>query len=197
MPCNLDQVDALLDGTLPQEQREAVLSHIHSCPACRMYYEAVSGLEGSALPPADFTARVMEAVRTTPQERVKRRLPLRRYVSGLAACAVVVLGVSLWLSAGSGNQAAIQPADAPRIGTENVVPYDSGTDSQLPLYSVTDSQLCAQIRQWMQQENISQTYPQGPREAYDLTAAQAAALCQAIPALELPERDLQLELSPR
>ena len=73
MLCDFDRIDALAAGELPAEERASVLAHMENCPACRAYYEAMAGLEGEETAPAGFAGRVMDAVRATPQGKVRRR----------------------------------------------------------------------------------------------------------------------------
>ena len=80
----------------------------------------------------------------------------------------------------------------------NQLPENMGDDlaSDLPqtVHTLTDEALCQQVRLWLSQQNIPQLYPDGPREAYDLTADQVKALVQEFPLLALPAEILQLEL---
>ena len=94
MPCDFDRIDALLDGSSDEAARRSVLTHIEACSTCRAYWEAMQTLECDAAPSADFSRRVMEQVRATPQQK-KRAASYRRVLAGLAACAVLVLGLRL------------------------------------------------------------------------------------------------------
>ena len=86
MTCDFDRIDALVAGELSDNERETVLAHMENCPACRAYYEAMSALEGEDTVPEGFSARVMDAVRTTPQTKVRRRRPMWQSVAAMAAC---------------------------------------------------------------------------------------------------------------
>ena len=103
MPCDFDRIDALLEGSLDEAARRSVLTHIEACPTCRAYLEAMQTLECDAAPSADFAQRVMEQVRTTPQQK-KRAPSYRRVLAGLAACAVLVLGLQLLPLGGNGDE---------------------------------------------------------------------------------------------
>ena len=75
--------------------------------------------------------------------------------------------------------------------------YNSGDDAEdlpLTIHVVEDPALCGQVRSWLAGQNIPQLYPDGPREAYDLTAEQVQSINRDIPLLALPEEFLQLEL---
>ena len=208
MICDFDRIDALLSGELTGEERASVLAHTESCPTCRAYYEAMAGLEGEEAAPAGFTARVMETVRATPQTKVRRHSRWQG-LAAMAACAVLVVG--LGLGSGMMGRAESAPADADELMRNANDPGTSpmpetvygkaaqGDDMQaydmpLPVHTLTDEALCAQVRGWMIEHEIPQLYPDGPREAYDLTAQQVQELNGDIPLLALPEEFLQLEL---
>ena len=121
---------------------------------------------------------------------------------------VVGLGLSSGLFSAEKAPAAANEADAAEMsrsddgegapageGTELAGYGDQATDLPLTIHTLTDEALCAQVRAWLTQQNIPQLYPDGPREAYDLTLAQVQALNAAVPAAALPELTLlQLEL---
>ena len=183
MPCDFDRIDALLDGSLEEAARQSVLTHIEACPTCRAYFEAMQTLECDAAPSADFAQRVMEQVRTTPQQK-KRAASYRRVLAGLAACAVLVLGLRLLPLGGNGDEL---PVNGRSVG-------DIASDLPLTIYPIEDDALCAKVRLWLQQQEMAPLYGEGLREAYDLTAEDVAALMGAVPELQLPQQMLQLEL---
>lgn len=183
MPCDFDRIDALLRGSLEESERQSVLQHIEECSVCRAYFGTMQTLEGDAQPPADFGAKVMAEVRRTPQQK-KKALPYRRALAGLAACAVLVLGLRLLpLHSDSGNL----PVDGRSMG-------DPAGDLPLTVYPMEDEALCRAVRAWLQLQEIPSLYGEGLREAYDLTADQVLALNQAVPEAKLPPQMLQLEL---
>ena len=204
MSCDFDRIDELLRGSLTEQERLSLLAHMESCPACRAYYEVMAGLEGNETVPAGFTQRVMEQVRTTPQRKA-RRIPYRKILSAAAACAV--LAVTLQLLPLLGSSTANDGADggAPKTVVESQrrsggdEAYDDTdgvlADSVLPVHIISDEALCAQVREYLANQGFSPVYGyDAPREAYDLTAEDAAALNRAIPGVSLPEQMLQLEL---
>ena len=202
MTCDFDRIDALCAGELPESERASVLAHMEHCPACRAYYEAVAGLEGEEKAPEGFTARVMDVVRTTPQQKTRRRTAAWRSFAAVAACAVLVVGLGLGpglLRAGSSAPEAANDSEPgmTRDLEGDLSQYTGGDDADdlsLTVYTVEDPALCAQVRSWLAEQNIPQLYPDGPREAYDLTAQQVQAINRDIPLLALPEELLQLEL---
>lgn len=202
MSCDFDRIDALLCGSLPEDERASVLAHMNTCSACRAYYEVMSGLEGTEPAPVGFSQRVMAKVRTTPQAKV-RRIPYGKIISAVAACAVLAVSLHMLPLLGIGN------ADNAAGGTEakmvaesqrnGEILHDSADDAalDLPLYvhTISDEAQCVLIREYLTQQGFSPLYgTDAPREAYDLMAADVTALNQAVPGLDLPEQMLQLEL---
>ena len=210
MICDFDRIDALLAGELTGEERASVLAHTESCPTCRAYYEAMAGLEGEETAPEGFAARVMDTVRATAQVKPRRRHSVWQSVAAMAACAALVVTLGLGSGLFGTEVAAPESADEsnPSRSAETdsddanfsgyQLPENMGDDlaSDLPLtvHTLTDEALCQQVRLWLSQQNIPQLYPDGPREAYDLTADQVKALVQEFPLLALPAEFLQLEL---
>lgn len=100
-----------LDESLsPQEERE-LEEHLAACPSCRkkqeelaQMKEALQNLE-EVPAPADFTQRVMDQVLAESQEKPKviplRRRPQVRALVGLAACALLCIGIYRVLPQGS------------------------------------------------------------------------------------------------
>lgn len=208
MTCDFDRIDALLTGELTEEERASVLAHMENCPACRAYYETMADLEGSETAPEGFTARVMGAVRATPQRQTRR--PVWRSMAAVAACAVLMVGLGFGSglldvnmsadtaapeSARSVDDAANMGQDIPDNEKASIDDYAHyASDLPLTIHTVTDADLCTQMRDWLETQNISQLYPDASREAYDLTLEQVQALNAAIPEANLPEQMLQLEL---
>ena len=202
MTCDFDRIDALCAGELPESERASVLAHMERCPACRAYYEAMAGLEGEETAPAGFAGRVMDVVRATPQQKVRRRASAWRSFAAVAACAVLGVGLGCGSGLMGADSAAPETAhdSAPGMTRDlegDFAQYSSGDDAEdlpLTIHTVEDPALCAQVRSWLAEQQIPQLYPDGPREAYDLTAEQVQAINRDIPLLALPEAFLQLEL---
>ena len=72
-------------------------------------------LASDAVPSDDFTARLMEQVRRTPQERPRHMRPALRVLAALAACAVIAAAIPLAMprmgSAADSSAAAADTAD--------------------------------------------------------------------------------------
>ena len=203
MTCDFDRIDALCAGELPESERASVLAHIDRCPTCRAYYEAMAALEGEEAAPAGFASRVMDVVRTTPQQNVRRRTSVWRSIAAVAACAVLVVGLGFGSGLMGPDSAATEAANDSAPGMTRDLEGDFAqygsvgndvTDLPLTIHTVEDPALCAQVRSWLSEQNIPQLYPDGPREAYDLTSEQVQSINRDIPLLALPEESLQLEL---
>ena len=52
-------------------------------------------LASDAAPSEDFTARLMEQVRRTPQEKPLRKQPVIKLLAAVAACAVIAVAIPL------------------------------------------------------------------------------------------------------
>lgn len=59
-------------------------------------------LASEAVPSDDFTARLMEKVNRTPQEKRVIRFPYKKVLATVAACAVIAVAIPLVLSGGFG-----------------------------------------------------------------------------------------------
>ena len=100
-------------------------------------------LASDAAPSEDFTARLMEQVRRTPQEKPLRQQPVIKLLAAVAACAVIAVAIPL-VTGGMGSSAADQAASADSAAPEaamNNADNRAGGDNQM-VYSTfpnTDS----------------------------------------------------------
>ena len=102
-------------------------------------------LASDAAPSEDFTARLMEQVRRTPQEKPLRKQPVIKLLAALAACAVIVVAIPLVTGSMGGagaafDQAASADSAAPEAAMNNADDR-AGGDNQM-VYSTfpnTDS----------------------------------------------------------
>ncbi len=74
-------------------------------------------LASDAAPSEDFTARLMEQVRRTPQEKPLRKQPVIKLLAAVAACAVIAVAIPL-VTGGMGSSAADQAASADSAAPE-------------------------------------------------------------------------------
>ena len=92
-----------LDEHLSPQETQELEEHLASCLSCRKDREELMQLDqalrglGEVEAPADFTQRVMDQVRAEPQPRPKViplwRRPQVRALAGLAACALLCIGI--------------------------------------------------------------------------------------------------------
>ena len=62
-------------------------------------------LASDAAPSGDFTERLMEQVRRTPQEKAKNR-PYKKILAAVAACAVIAVAIPLVMPHGNSTASA-------------------------------------------------------------------------------------------
>ncbi len=165
-------------------------------------------LASDAEPAEDFTARLMEQVRRTPQEKAKKQ-PYQKILAALAACAVIAAAIPLVMPRAS-NQAATSADSAAPEMWEEANGADTA-DNQL-VYSTAPTNSSEEDFDAAGQQDRKQDYGAGDtvtltgqeagvaREAleamavepisagdgsvvYDLTREQAAALGETVDAL--------------
>ena len=74
-------------------------------------------LASDAEPAGDFTARLMEQVRRTPQEKAKKQ-PYQKILAALAACAVIAVAIPLIMPRASNQAATSADSAAPEMWEE-------------------------------------------------------------------------------
>ena len=96
-----DLISAFIDGVLPEADRERLMAHMASCPACQAYFDDQVAIHdafvrGEAPAPERLASAVMAQVCSTPQRAKRKPILLRwqSYAALAACCALVVLG--LW-----------------------------------------------------------------------------------------------------
>ena len=165
-------------------------------------------LASDAEPAEDFTARLMEQVRRTPQEKARKQ-PYQKILAALAACAVIAVAIPLVMPRAS-NQAATSADSAAPEMWEEANGADTA-DNQL-VYSTAPTNDSEEDFDAAGQQDRKQDYGAGDtvtltgqeagvaREAleamavepvsagdgsvvYDLTREQAAALGETVEAL--------------
>ena len=126
----LEQMSQALDGPLPLEKQEELEAHLAACPACRDDYQALLQMEraleemGETPAPPELSARVMAQVRTES----RRPIPLWRKnqwrsFAGLAACAVLCLGLYYGSGLGGGQNVTLESTAASQSsGGEEISP---------------------------------------------------------------------------
>lgn len=97
-------------------------------------------LASDAAPSEDFTARLMEQVRRTPQEKPLRKQPVIKLLAAVAACAVIAVAIPLVTGSMGGagaafDQAASADCAAPEAAMNNADDC-AGGDNQM-MYAAT------------------------------------------------------------
>ena len=181
-------------------------------------------LASDAAPSDDFTERLMEQVRRTPQEKAKNR-PYKKILAAVAACAVIAAAIPLVLphggvEAGADNAAPMMdtntaddgaydneymtsgapsgdcdPADSQQKATEDA---KNGADD-LPLIDADQKitlvgQDAADAKAVLNEMGISPVSAESSSYTYDLTEQQAQELGETVMALYGVEGDLILVL---
>lgn len=193
---SLEQISRGLDGDLTAQEQTALEEHLAACPQCRALARELTELhqlmgELEETPAPDTLApSVMAAIR-----REKKPVPLGlrpwfRTVGGLAACAVICLGLYAFnpgLLSGSsevpGQQSGTfqsQPAPANR-GQENVQQEETPQQEELP-QSDSVPQQEQQTRDLPQQEPAQEQPQQEPKQ--DSPAVQSGQTQQETPSQE-------------
>lgn len=193
---SLEQISRGLDGDLTPQEQTALEEHLAACPQCRALARELTELhqlmgELEETPAPDTLApSVMAAIR-----REKKPVPLGlrpwfRTVGGLAACAVICLGLYAFnpgLLSGSsqvpGQQSGTsqsQPAPANR-GQENVQQEETPQQEELP-QSDSVPQQEQQTRDLPQQEPAQEQPQQEPKQ--DSPAVQSGQAQQETPSQE-------------
>lgn len=180
-------------------------------------------LASDAAPSSDFTERLMEQVRRTPQEKAKNR-PYKKILAAVAACAVIAVAIPLVMphgsiEAGADNAAPMmdmtaddgaydneymtsgapsgdrEPADSQQKVTEDT---KNGADD-LPLIDADQGitlvgQDADDAKAALDEMGIQPTAAENSSYTYDLTEQQAQELGKTVMALYSVEGDLILVL---
>lgn len=162
-------------------------------------------LASDAVPSDDFTARLMEQVRRTPQERPRHMRPALKVLAALAACAVIAAAIPLAMprmgSAADSSAAAADTADV-MDGAVNQYAADdaennmmvgsapdgdaadrkekSGDTPETVTLTGADAQKAQSVLAAMSLQPFGQ---EDSATVYELTAEEAAALGEQVDAL--------------
>ncbi len=90
----IDLVSAALDGELPDEQRDVLVGHMHSCPSCRAVWEAFATLREVGAG-TGVGARLRADLALPPRRRVELRRRQRRFFDLRLATAAAYLLAAL------------------------------------------------------------------------------------------------------
>ena len=134
-------------------------------------------LASDAEPAEDFTARLMEQVRRTPQEKAKKQ-PYQKILAALAACAVFAAAIPLVMPRAS-NQAATSADSAAPEMWEEANGADTA-DNQL-VYSTAPTNDSEEDFDAAGQQDRKQDY--GAGETVTLTGQEAGVAREALEAM--------------
>ena len=180
-------------------------------------------LASDAAPSDDFTERLMEQVRRTPQEKAKNR-PYKKILAAVAACAVIAVAIPLVMphgsiEAGADNAAPMMDMTAddgaydneymtsgapsgdrdPADGQQKVTEDAKNGADDLPLIDADQEitlvgQDAADAKAALDEMGIQPTAAENSSYTYDLTEQQAQELGKTVMALYSVEGDLILVL---
>ena len=134
-------------------------------------------LASDAEPAGDFTARLMEQVRRTPQEKAKKQ-PYQKILAALAACAVIAVAIPLVIPRAS-NQAPTSADCAAQEMLEDANGADTA-DEQL-VYSTAPTNGGEADLDTAGQQDRKQDY--GAGETVTLTGQEAGEAREALDAM--------------
>ena len=134
-------------------------------------------LASDAEPAEDFTARLMEQVRRTPQEKAKKQ-PYQKILAALAACVVIAVAIPLVMPRAS-NQAATSADSAAPEMWEEANGADTA-DNQL-VYSTAPTNSSEEDFDAAGQQDRKQDY--GAGETVTLTGQEAGEAREALEAM--------------
>lgn len=177
-------------------------------------------LASDAVPSEDFTARLMEQVHRTPQEKPLRKQPVVKLLAAVAACAVIVIAIPLLMprmgstgfDAASANTADCADAagedNADRAPSEQPMmtaptaddtesskqlPRSDGDSEYMEVLTLTGGDARAALAA-LDAMDIQPTETENDRYTYDLTQQQAQELGNTVDALYGVEGSLTLIL---
>ena len=165
-------------------------------------------LASDAEPAEDFTARLMEQVRRTPQEKAKKQ-PYQKILAALAACAVIAVAIPLIMPRASNQAATSADSAAPEMWEEangadtaddqlvySTAPTNSseedfdaaGQQDRKQDYGAGDTvtltgQEAGEAREVLDAMAVEPVSAEDGSVTYDLTREQAAALGETVEAL--------------
>lgn len=179
-------------------------------------------LASDAAPSGDFTERLMEQVRRTPQEKAKSR-PYKKILAAVAACAVIAVAIPLVMphgsiEAGADNAAPMMDMTAddgaydseymtgaaagdcePADGQQKIAEEPKNGMDDLPLIDADQEitlvgQDADDAKAALDEMGIQPTAAENSSYTYDLTEQQAQELGKTVMALYSVEGDLILVL---
>ena len=134
-------------------------------------------LASDAEPAEDFTARLMEQVHRTPQDKARKQ-PYQKILAALAACAVIAVAIPLVMPR-MGSQAPTSADCAPQEVLENA--NGAGTADDQLVYSTAPTNDSEEDFDAAEQQDRKQYY--GAGETVTLTGQEAGEAREALDAM--------------
>ena len=136
------KISEMLDGELPEAERQTLEAHLETCESCAGTYRAFAGLSAAMRdlafePPADLKERVLQRIedeKITPIEDGRKRRSWRRYAA-MAAAFAVIAGVAFFAGRGNvqhGAPAGIMFTNPPQeTGVVRAIPEPEGSGNAI------------------------------------------------------------------
>ena len=91
-----EQISAMIDGALSDDDEAALAAHLDSCPECKAMADALRNMsrliaEGAEEPPAELSQNVMDAIRQQNPRRASVRRRVFLSTAAVAACAAIII----------------------------------------------------------------------------------------------------------
>ena len=133
------QISALLDGELPEEEQTELRAHLQTCADCAATYRMFSNLSAAmqdmqAEPPADLTDRILaqiEAEKIVPIETAGSKKRGWKTFAATAACLAVIVGLAVFAGPnriGTNVPARITPPHQETV-PDRTIPENSGGEA--------------------------------------------------------------------
>lgn len=139
-----------LDEPLSPQEKQELEEHLAACPACRRDQEELEQLDQALRnlediqAPADFTQRVMAQVQQEAQRKPKviplRRRPQVRALAGLAACALLCIGIYRTLPQDNDLSAGMIPSGQGEVSSQWSASSEGSQGEQVAPYGVEPAQ---------------------------------------------------------
>ena len=139
-----------LDEPLSPQEKQELEEHLAACPSCRKDKEELEQLDqalrnlGEIQAPADFTQRVMAQVQQQTQSKPKViplwRRPQVRALAGLAACALLCIGIYRSLPQDGNLSGGMVTSGQGEVSSQSSGTADGSQSDSAPQYGVDPAQ---------------------------------------------------------
>lgn len=139
-----------LDEPLSPQEKQELEEHLAACPSCRKDKEELEQLDqalrhlGEIQAPADFTQRVMGQIQQETQQKPKAiplwRRPQVRALAGLAACALLCIGIYRVLPQDGNRNAGMVTSSQGEVSSQSSASSDGSQSDSAASYGVDPAQ---------------------------------------------------------